>query len=122
MKNQSNQSLFLRFSIIGINLLIRGSIKVNIRQNNEKNKKALNWSFSSLVNLFLYLPFFSSETKIKEVTITRNFEFLRENGMFGRAKSLFMMKSLFIKIFCAYDGWRLTEMTLDTPAKRRGKL
>ena len=58
----------------------------------------------------------------------QNFEFLRENGMFERVQSLFMMKSLFIKIFCFYEffflctSWRLTEVAPDTPAKRRGKL
>ena len=51
----------------------------------------------------------------------QNFGFLRENGMFERAQSLCMMKSLFIKNFvCA--PLRLTEMAPDTPAKRRGKL
>ena len=58
----------------------------------------------------------------------QNSEFLRENGMFERVQSLFMMKSLFIKIFRVYKNlflctsWRLTEMAPDTPAKSRGKL
>ena len=53
----------------------------------------------------------------------QNFEFLRESGMLERVQSLFMMKSLFIKIFCVYknlDGctsWRLSEMESDTLLK-----
>ena len=34
-------SFFLRFSVISKNLLIHGSIKVNISKNNEKDKKPL---------------------------------------------------------------------------------
>ena len=59
--------------------------------------------------------FLPSDTKIKEVTIMQNFDFLRENGMFKRAQSLFMMKLLFIKSFSVYV-LRVTEMATDTPA------
>ena len=58
----------------------------------------------------------------------QTFEFLRQNGMFKRVQSLFMIKSLFIKILCVYKNlflctsWRLTEMAHDTPAKRRDEL
>ena len=58
----------------------------------------------------------------------QNFEFLRENGMFEHFQRLFMMKSLFIKIFFVYKNLftctslRLTEMAPGTPAKRPGKL
>ena len=45
----------------------------------------------------------------------QNFDFLRENGMFKRAQSLFMMKLLFIKSFSVYV-LRVTEMATDTPA------
>ena len=83
---------------------------------------------SPLVNLFCTYHFLPSGTRIKEVTVMQNFGFLRENGMFERAQSLCMMKSLIIKIFCFYKKnfvcapLRLTEMAPDTPAKRRGKL
>ena len=49
-----------------------------------------------------------------------NFEYVRENGMFERVQSLFMIKSLFIKIFCVYKNLilctflRMTEMASDT--------
>ena len=58
----------------------------------------------------------------------QNFEFLRKNRMIEHVQSLFMIKSLFIKIFCVYKFFflctsrRLTEVAPDTPAKRRGKL
>ena len=45
----------------------------------------------------------------------QNFDFLPESGMFKRAQSLFMMKSLFIKSFSVYV-LRVTEMATDTPA------
>ena len=61
-KNQTF-NFFLRFSVIGINLLIRESIEVNISKKKEKDKEPLIDRFHDLQTFSFTYHFLPSDTK-----------------------------------------------------------
>ena len=68
-KKTKHLSFFLRFSIIGINLLPAEVLKSTLGKTMKKIKKTLNWPFSPLVNFFCTYHYLPPDTKIMDSMI-----------------------------------------------------